>query len=88
MYFKVRDAHSNFSSIIDQMYHTPEKLCSVDRWGEWKIAEGNEEEYQQKLVEANQIVIDLESLVKERRKKFIEHYDKNLDNEIYKKING
>lgn len=86
IYFKIREAHIGFSSIIDQMYLEPEKLCNKDEWGVWLIEQGNEEEYQIKLLAANKIVVDLENLVGDYRSKFIGHYNEVIDSSIYKKL--
>ncbi|MGD6897123.1 hypothetical protein [Bacillus infantis] len=88
IYFEIRKAHISFSSKIDQMYYSSEKLCSIDNYGQWEIDSGHGEAYQQSLNEANKIIVNLENVIKEYREDFIKHYDKNLNKAIYKKING
>jgi hypothetical protein len=88
IYFKMREAHLNFSEIIHEMfYDVTNTIFTQNTYGERILMENKDEILNNKLLEMNDILDEIYNISKQYRDEFINFYNKSIDGSIYKKVN-
>lgn len=87
IYFEARKAHIEFSKIIDEMFNdVNERIFVQNEYGEHKMIKGKESENELRIETIQSIVQQLIVKCDSYRNSFIEHYNKNIDQDIYHSI--